>query len=241
MAEAVSRNCANCKKTEAEVPNMKRCAKCHTTPYCSRECQKADWKNHKKQCSVQGAARANSASSTSNSGRSAPKIKNLEGSIDKPFHKLDDGTYLHDLPEKDVYKLLVDAFRLRLEDKYKFEGEQDGIYAGESSSIAPFKKFLRLAESRPGLLPPWWNDEKKTACVEYGETDSWGNLGCGVEKSDIIEHYGSPNMPMQLRMLAEEVYGTPLMGADGKAMRMMMMAQESGGGGLKFSHLDLNV
>ena len=29
---------------------MKRCSRCKSVRYCSAECQKADWKNHKKEC-----------------------------------------------------------------------------------------------------------------------------------------------------------------------------------------------
>lgn len=32
---------------------LKQCAKCNATPYCSRDCQKADWKTHKKICGKQ--------------------------------------------------------------------------------------------------------------------------------------------------------------------------------------------
>ena len=30
---------------------MKRCAKCKTRAYCSADCQRADWKLHKAECS----------------------------------------------------------------------------------------------------------------------------------------------------------------------------------------------
>ncbi|CAN0478200.1 unnamed protein product, partial [Ectocarpus sp. 8 AP-2014] len=30
----------------------KRCSQCHAVGYCSRECQKADWKKHRKACSA---------------------------------------------------------------------------------------------------------------------------------------------------------------------------------------------
>jgi len=36
------------KAEEAESGSLKRCAKCHVGSYCSRECQKAHWKVHKK-------------------------------------------------------------------------------------------------------------------------------------------------------------------------------------------------
>ncbi|GBB96642.1 hypothetical protein RclHR1_00280034 [Rhizophagus clarus] len=39
--------CYVCKKS-----SKTRCNKCHTTYYCSIECQKKDWKEHKKPCRI---------------------------------------------------------------------------------------------------------------------------------------------------------------------------------------------
>jgi hypothetical protein len=41
--------CENCGK--GDETNTKRCAKCKMIGCCGRECQKQDWKNHKKNCS----------------------------------------------------------------------------------------------------------------------------------------------------------------------------------------------
>ncbi|EPE33210.1 HIT/MYND zinc finger-like protein [Glarea lozoyensis ATCC 20868] len=47
--------CAHCKKTppnstSTEESPLKPCPKCHTTLYCSRQCQKDGYKTHKKVC-----------------------------------------------------------------------------------------------------------------------------------------------------------------------------------------------
>ncbi|XP_038048053.1 uncharacterized protein LOC119722100 [Patiria miniata] len=39
--------CGNCEKT---APNMKECAGCSNAWYCSKECQRTDWKSHKPSC-----------------------------------------------------------------------------------------------------------------------------------------------------------------------------------------------
>ena len=44
----MSNSCVICKKDAS-----KRCVKCLQTWYCSRECQVADWKSHKKHCNKQ--------------------------------------------------------------------------------------------------------------------------------------------------------------------------------------------
>lgn len=65
-SDPVERSCSYCKKQPSELSTpLKQCAKCHTQ-YCSRECQKDDWKDHKKQCSSNQAQTAPSTSSLSN-------------------------------------------------------------------------------------------------------------------------------------------------------------------------------
>lgn len=216
--------CKTCQKTEPDV-SLKRCAKCSSESYCSRECQKADWKNHKKVCGKQG-----SSASASTSTRGSPP-KGLDQPIPDPFTRLDRGTYLHDRPEKDVYKLLIDTYRLRVEDMYRLEGEveQDSLYSGASDGLAGFRKFLRKVSTRKGLLPSWWTLEKQKECEEFGMTSSEPSLKTGVEKADIIEHYGDSQFPMQLRMLGEAIWGKAPGGTDGTAMRQMLMMMESGG------------
>ncbi|KAL7908640.1 hypothetical protein GGI35DRAFT_408243 [Trichoderma velutinum] len=224
--------CNTCKKGPPEV-SLKRCAKCSTTPYCSRDCQKADWKANKKICgSNQSTNTASSSSRASNSGntRLSPP-KGLDQPVSMPFTRLDKGTWLHNRTEMDVYRLLIDAYRLRVEDTYTMEGElmEGSIYDGNPDGLPGFRKFLRAAAAVPGLLPPWWSNEKKAACERLGmDASQWSDLRCAVEKSDIIEQYGDPQFPMQLRMLAEAVYKRGPGGSDGTAMRKMMMSMEGG-------------
>ncbi|KAG5992205.1 hypothetical protein E4U43_003824 [Claviceps pusilla] len=235
--------CIVCKKSPPEV-NVKRCAKCSTTPYCSRDCQKADWKVHKKICGKQarGTAPAPAAAASSSSSANLSPPKGLERGIAKPFTRLDNGTWLHDRPEKDVYTLLIDAYRLRVEDMYAIGGDvmAGSLYAGAPNGLHGFLDFLDLVQSRPGLLPPWFNAEKVTECVDFAMTDSWPSLACAVEKSDIVEHYGDGRFPMQLRMFAEAVYGNAPGGMSGKPMRQMMMSMESGSYQGAASFLDMN-
>ena len=42
--------CTNCHALENADQQLKPCTKCQTTLYCSRDCQKAGWKYHKKEC-----------------------------------------------------------------------------------------------------------------------------------------------------------------------------------------------
>ncbi|PHH81836.1 hypothetical protein CDD83_3463 [Cordyceps sp. RAO-2017] len=58
--------------------------------------------------------------------------KGLERGIANPFSHLEAGTWLHNRFEKDVYGLLIDAYRLRMEDNHNMEGDadEDSIYGG---------------------------------------------------------------------------------------------------------------
>jgi len=223
--------CANCKKTaaDANLQSLKACAKCKTTQYCNRECQKADWKIHKKVCAL-NASRA-FIPEHSNS-YSAGRLNELEKHIPNPFTKLDQGQYLHDRPEKDVYKLLIDSFRIRQADDLNLENKTTpgSIYSGASSSIEAFRQYLSKAASRK-LLPSWWDAAKQTECEAFGESGAWNDLRKKVDKNEVIQHYGDGKAPMQLRMLAEAVYGVGSMGQDGSFMRKQMMQMEQGGAG----------
>lgn len=243
MANAMP-TCAICKKTAtaANLPNLKACAKCKTTQYCSRECQKADWKVHKKVCVANASRAFFDANAEHSNTYSSARLNDLDKHIPNPFTKLDQGKYLHDRPEKDVYKLLVDSFRMRQADDLNLENKTTpgSIYSGASSSIEAFRKYLAKAATRQ-LLPPWWSPEKQKECESLGESGAWSDLRQGVSKEEMIQHYGDQKMPMQLRMFAEAVYGVGSMGQDGTFVRKQLMQMEQGGpnGGGLMSMLNL--
>ena len=128
------------------------------------------------------------------------------------FDTMFGGSNLDRLTKKECYHQLIDSYRLRVEDDYKYAGDPHGIY-DEEDPRAEFAEFLDLAEKRVGLLPKWWNKETRSACEAIGvDKASWANLYCAVEKSDIMEHYKENTMPMKLRLLAEKVYGKRVQG-----------------------------
>lgn len=210
MPAAPTPVCATCAKKETELGQpLQRCSKCSSTRYCSRDCQKADWKDHKKTC-----------------GKESPITP-----VEKPFHALYAKTWLHNRPEKDVFKLLIDTYRFRMEDNYSMEGDvdEDSIYAGAASGLPGFRRFLSLATRKTGLLPPWWSSDKRKECEATGiGGQEWSDLSCCIEKHDVVEHYGNPMMPMQLRMFGEQVYGRGPGGQDGAAMMRAQMMAEGG-------------
>ncbi|KAI9821443.1 MAG: hypothetical protein M1826_000679 [Phylliscum demangeonii] len=234
-ATDATRSCAQCGQGESDGSGkLKRCAKCHTTAYCSRPCQKADWKTHKKTCAAQPAAATATASHGPDTTPPSASTFPVIDVIDKPFHRLEARTWLHDRPEQDVYKLLTDAYRFRMEDDYTLTGDvaNASLYGGAADSgRRHFRRFLSLAARHPALLPPWWSTTHAAACErEAMQARRWSCLTSAVEKGDLIEHYGNPLMPMQLRMFAEQVYGTGPGGQSGHVMRQMMMNTEADGG-----------
>ncbi|KAK3357281.1 hypothetical protein B0T25DRAFT_566581 [Lasiosphaeria hispida] len=195
--------CVSCNKSPPEV-TLKNCAKCRESQYCSRDYQEADWKTH------------NVLTSSGTRGAT----KGLDGVVSNPFTRLDNGTYLQNRSETDVFRLVVDSYRLRLTD--------DGL----PPSPSQFGRHLRLAESRAGMLPSWWNAIKAQASANFGSpaNTSTVQLTHPVFESDIIEHYGNSEFPMQLRMLAEAICGSSPAGQDGTMMRKMLAGMEGLGG-----------
>lgn len=193
-----TKHCAKCQKPQSDLPSpLKRCAKCQTQCYCSRECQKADWKTHKKICAT--------------NQQRKPKAMTDFDAMPAPardfFKGVSPDDFLHKLPEKDTFIRLIDCYRMRVEDDYKFAGDARGLYA-EDDPLEDFQEFLDLAVKRKGLLPKWWNERKRAACERLAvDATQWAFLGSAVEKSDVIEHYGDSLMPMKLRILAEKIYG----------------------------------
>lgn len=132
--------------------------------------------------------------------------------------------YPHGRPEQEVYELLVDTYRLRMEDEYTFTGDvrTDGLYGG-GNPLRRFRRFMNKVHECDVLLPPWWNAKKERQCEAHGmDENNWACLRHAVEKSNVTEHYKSPMMPMQLRTLEEKIYGKGPGGPMGDIMGRMI-------------------
>lgn len=149
--------------------------------------------------------------------------------IRKPFTALQNDTWLHERPKEDVFQLLSDTFRMRREDKYKFEQfvQEGSVYAGASPAkeLNNFRAFLQHATNldfqRPNnkrLFPDWWSSEEIERCIMMATTNADAMVGYAVEKHDIQDFYKQNDMPMQLRMFGEALDGTMIGGQSGSQM-----------------------
>jgi hypothetical protein len=82
--------------------------------------------------------------------------------------------------------------------------------SSSSSSSTPTK-------NKESILPRWWNAEKRAYCEQRAlnqpaDQNIWSSLLRPAGKDDILEHYQDQSMPMKLRMLAERVYGSDVVG-----------------------------
>lgn len=208
MATSPAVTCTRCKKPQTIAQELKYCDCCQTA-YCSTDCLKADRKKHQKYCQRRAEAASNpppdgpghgSTSTSSNhpssgSGDSNNDVNALEGPSDEPFTRLLSGTYLHDRPRRDVFRLLLDCYRLRVDDNVKLDG-----IAPPNNLHDGFRQFLDAAAQRPTLLPPWWDSMAAEECKAFGTRDGagWYSLERRVSKAEVNAHYDSPVMAMQL-------------------------------------------
>jgi hypothetical protein len=49
VATSVNESCAHCQKAPAPEKSLCVCSKCKSVAYCNRQCQRADWEQHKQQ------------------------------------------------------------------------------------------------------------------------------------------------------------------------------------------------
>ncbi|ROT39609.1 hypothetical protein SODALDRAFT_322981 [Sodiomyces alkalinus F11] len=147
--------------------------------------------------------------------------KGLDGPITRPFTNLMRGTWLHDRCRKDVYTLLIDAFRLRSDDMVEAQGRFDaeGIYAGRPNSLNAFRRFLSLFEMpaaaprRYRLLPAWWDAQAREECEALVLDEKHPhNLYSAFTRGDVLWVFGDLSFPTQLRLFGDAVYGTSIVG-----------------------------
>ena len=111
------------------------------------------------------------------------------------------------LSEHEAFAVITDSYRMRLEDEHNFDGHASGLYA-KVDPLPDFVNYLNKVENIGDILPAWWSEEKRDACVKQAMIESgWSVIRSVVDKTKIIDHYKDSLMPMRLRMLAERAVG----------------------------------
>jgi hypothetical protein len=136
--------CHHCKKTETQMDGvlLMKCKRCKLAYYCSKECQVADWKSHKKVCKALVSGRVSrSAAKTSNATVSAFVTSNYIDIAKEVYKK----TQEYNVPAKELLlevDFYGDAPALRNEFKVWLTS---GFLEGSSVADAP-DWFRTLAE-----------------------------------------------------------------------------------------------
>ncbi|KAJ8122495.1 hypothetical protein ONZ43_g1323 [Nemania bipapillata] len=144
----------------------------------------------------------------------------------EPFKRLKRGNYFHGRPDMDVYKILIDAYRLRMHDMAIFtnDNDKDSIYGGAEDGLAGFRRFLCRAKAVPRMLPSWWGDKKQAECEQLGCQEGWSSLDTPIDHVAVRQYYKDKYMDIQLRLLAEDIYGTSIGHASSKFLRNRVMS-----------------
>lgn len=138
-------SCATCNKIADAATKLRACTNRKTVDYCSRECQRADWKEHKK---VWGFIPTGKSRNSTGTRRPTDATSNRHGHITNTARSAN-SPLLQGRPEAEVYSLLTDSYRLRIEDEYTFTGDVDvdSLYGG-GNPVKGFRRYLRKAESK---------------------------------------------------------------------------------------------
>ena len=172
-------HCAKCNNTSAP---LKQCAKCSgpSPLYCSRACQKGDWKKHKKICATQAAGKATQALAapieeipeddgdenwedlTSNE-RSAKTEGDPGAEADRAMKMK-----LTNLPREEAFMSLLETFAGFQKDLQKGGAKiprhitMDYLFSGYISGMG-----------EAGLLPDWWNTEIQKECERFAASKGY--------------------------------------------------------------------
>lgn len=134
----------------------------------------------------------------------------LEIFISMPFSKLAENRWLHARSEHDVYKLLIDCYRWRVEEdqavfKHFFSNLYDDPFHGGRQG---FKQWLEFVEAHPTALPTWWTEESKFKVFAFAASSNDWSLDRVLTVEDMKGFYGPGNtMGIQMSVFSEMMIG----------------------------------
>lgn len=197
------------------------CENCHQAVYCSLLCHQRNARLHEFECRIfveyqgfivnqdeTGVDVYNMTELERQQAEMNAALIGLAGEERKEAEMEAALEWLRKLPKDEVYNAIIDVYRLRLDDEYRFQGKKRGLYAGgrDNKPIDDFRNFLRRADS-VNLFPQWWNPEKQDVCERRAEGCSWNQLMLYINDDEIKAHYQDDTMVLKLRYLGSFVYG----------------------------------
>lgn len=119
--------------------------------------------------------------------------------------------------QAEIYRRIIDLYRLRCDDECVWDGKRVGIYAENREAglpISHFESYLAKAQRCPiNYLPSWWNEKAKEECIRIASDPNGKTyLGTRVAKADIQKAYADSSMPMLMRMIGEKIFGSRIGG-----------------------------
>lgn len=109
--------------------------------------------------------------------------------------------YLRNITEAEAFNMLVDTFLLYTSDEWLRGNAWVGYV--DKDPLPFFKGFLDRAEAKEGIMPSWWNTEKRKELESA--TDMIARLIARSSETERHERYGDPDIRMKLRVLAEKI------------------------------------
>ena len=203
--------CANMSCAKA---GEKKCARCKAVRYCSKDCQRADWKRHKTSCAAIDR-------STEATGRraGAPAFQTAQLSpqamLDN-FMAAETGGWYGGVSRERVYERLVVSFCLRVADERTFAGNIVGINRASRESenlddpatttvMEEFRKYVKRGKTK-GYLPKDWSADDDVKVCEFGARRT--GVCTHWDKQDVVKKYGyASSEHIVLRRLAESFLG----------------------------------
>ncbi|EXJ69057.1 uncharacterized protein A1O5_07992 [Cladophialophora psammophila CBS 110553] len=136
--------------------------------------------------------------------------------------KGDPNAYLSSYSHDEVLRLIVDAYRLRVETDHLSRDEDHGIYYpgkpidglvwAEGDAIDDFQRFLDLAEGSK-ILPKWWAFEDRMQCLSLAiDKNDPESIFHPINQTELPQRYGGD---MAIR-LALAILAEMCVGYDGK-------------------------
>eukprot|EP01025_Chloroclados_australasicus_P007231 TRINITY_DN12309_c0_g1_i4.p2 TRINITY_DN12309_c0_g1~~TRINITY_DN12309_c0_g1_i4.p2 ORF type:complete len:167 (-),score=14.58 TRINITY_DN12309_c0_g1_i4:44-544(-) len=150
MVEGTAVGADRCANSQCSNKGTMTCARCKKARYCSKDCQRIDWKQrHKQSC-----------------GRDEGTALGSANDMMAIFSSGSSGGWYTGIERERVYERIWMSFQLRVEDEYTHAGNMVGAYgqAGGGSKADTTKEFRKYVArlDKKKMLPPDWSDEDRS-------------------------------------------------------------------------------